>query len=60
MRKAVEDKLEHKARVEITETRNERRRLFEERQKKEMKIKALEQKVELAKIVRKLSPQEGI
>ena len=50
-RKAVEQKLEMKARQEQENIKKERRKLFLVKQKKEQKIRRLEQKVELVKIV---------
>jgi len=50
-RKAVEQKLEMKAKQELENIKKERRKLFLVKQKKEQKIRRLEQKVELVKIV---------
>lgn len=52
-RSEIEQKLEVQAEAEKKKVENERRELFEERRAKQTELRLLEQKVELAQLVRK-------
>lgn len=53
-RTEIEQKLEVQAEAERKKVENEKRELFEERRAKQTELRLLEQKVELAQLVRKL------
>lgn len=52
-RTEIEQKLEVQAETERKKVENEKRELFEERRAKQTELRLLEQKVELAQLVRK-------
>lgn len=52
-RKEIEHKLEEKAKQEKEELQKERRQLFLDRRHRQAKVKMIEQKMEIAKIVSK-------
>lgn len=52
-RTEIEQKLEVQAEAEKKKVENEKRELFEERRAKQTELRLLEQKVELAQLVRK-------
>lgn len=52
-RSEIEQKLEVQAEAERKKVENEKRELFEERRAKQTELRLLEQKVELAQLVRK-------